>query len=448
MKKRIFIIMLAALLCLSGCGSGSGGSSGEYVCDKENSHAVEADGTTETFKNITVKKSGDGSGDNADFYGTNAAVFAQNGAQLTISDSVISTDGEHANAVFSYGEGTVISISNTQIDTYKSTSGGIMVTGGGTLNAEDLTVTTRSGSSAPIRSDRGGGKINVNGGTYKSYGSGSPAVYSTADINIENAELYSDIAEAVVIEGKNSVTITDSSVTGKNTVHNSDEADVYRNIMIYQSMSGDAAAGKGEFSMTGGTLTSQNGGMFFVTNTVADIVLENVAMNYASDDLLRIEKAGWGNDGSNGGQVNFYAKNQQLEGDVTVDEISVLNMYLENGSSLCGSVSSAGKTYVEIDEGSTWTLTADSSVTALTCGSGCVILNGHTLTVNGTQYAEGTASSGQAIEITMPDSQMPDGEPPAIPDGEMPNGQEPPAKPDGQKPDGEMPDGEPPAKPV
>ena len=413
MQKKIMIPLLATALCFVGCSEASfttenvsevvedstdntstvaiGEDNKTYTCDEGDSHAIEVDGEKESYQNLLVEKTGDSEGDEADFYGSNAAVFAQNGAELTISNAQINTNGKHANALFSYGEGTVINISNSKINTEQSNSGGVMVTGGGTINATNLTVTTRAGSSAPIRSDRGGGQLNVKGGDYKSYGSGSPAVYSTANINVEDATLYADVAEAIVVEGKNSVTITNSDVTGNNTTHNSDKADVYRNVMIYQSMSGDSEEGKGEFTMIGGSLTSKNGGMFFVTNTIADINLENVAMNYATDDLLRIEKAGWGNEGSNGGQVTFSATNQSLKGNITVDDISTLNMYLNDSSSFEGSITSAGKSYIELDNDSTWTLTGDSEVTALTCDKDAINLNGYTLKVNGDVYVEGSS---------------------------------------------------------
>ena len=484
MQRKIIIPLLATALCFGGCSKASFPTenssevveesidntsvvaieedSKTYTCDEGDSHAIEVDGEKKSYQNISVEKTGDSEGDEADFFGSNAAVFAQNGAELTISNAQINTNGKHANAVFSYGEGTVINISDSKINTEQPNSGGVMVTGGGTLNATNLTVTTRAGSSAPIRSDRGGGQLNVEGGDYKSYGSGSPAIYSTADITVEDATLYADVAEAIVVEGKNSVTITNSDVTGNNTIHNSDKADVYRNVMIYQSMSGDSEEGKGEFTMTGGSLTSKNGGMFFVTNTIADINLENVAMNYATDDLLRIEKAGWGNDGSNGGQVTFSTTKQSLEGNITVDDISTLNMYLKDNSSFEGSITAAGKSYIELDNDSTWTLTGDSEVTALTCDEDAINLNGYTLKVNGNVYEEGTAYSGEKIEIIAPASsgmgQMPPegdkGQQP--PEGMVPpkDGKQPPEKPDGMNGGEEPPekfggngDAEPPKKP-
>ncbi len=429
------------------------GTGEQFTATEAGEHAIDADGTSESYSNIGVSKSGDSDeGDSADFYGTNAAVIAQNGGSLDISDSKIDTDAAYANAVFAYGEGSTVNISDSTIETSEHNSGGIMVTGGGTLNADNLHVTTQGGSSAAIRSDRGGGTITANGGSYETNGSGSPAIYSTADITVNDAELISNVAQAIVVEGKNSVTLNNVDAVGNNTVQNSDKTDLLQAVMIYQSMSGDADSGKGTFTMNGGSLTSQNAGMFFVTNTVAEINLNNVKLNYATDDLLRIQSEGWGNEGENGGQVTLNAEDQSLSGIITVDENSNLNMYLKGSSDFNGSIDNSGKVYVELEDGAVWTLTSDSDITGLTCGKDAIRLNGHKLTVNGEEYTEGTESSGEAIETVvyeshgapdMPGGGAPDGEKGNAPDGNAKapdgNGQAPDGKmapPDGQKPNG------------
>ena len=73
-------------------------------------------------------------------------------------------------------EGTTVNISDSTITTNQNNSGGIQTTGGGTTNASNLTVTTSGNSAAAIRSDRGGGTVIVDGGTYTTNGTGSPAV--------------------------------------------------------------------------------------------------------------------------------------------------------------------------------------------------------------------------------------------------------------------------------
>ena len=96
------------------------------------------------------------------------------------------------------------------------------------------------------------------------------------------------------------------------------------------------------------------------------------------------------------------ASSQNIEGDMIVDEVSSLNLYLKDSSSFSGAINSDGESgdvYVEIEDGSTWTLTGDSYITSLTCGAGSINLNGHKLYVNGEDYAEGTASEGEAIVV-------------------------------------------------
>ncbi|MCR5640643.1 MAG: hypothetical protein K6G04_04735 [Lachnospiraceae bacterium] len=428
-----------------------------YESTNDSEHAIEVDGEEATYANIGVTKTGDSDqGDEADFYGDNSAIFSTNGATTTITDSLIETDGTHANAVFSYGEGTVVTIANSVIETNGNCSGGLMTTGGGTMNAENLTILTSGNSSAAIRSDRGGGTVNVTEGYYKTSGTGSPVIYSTADITVSDAYLESTASQAVVVEGQNSVTLNNCEVVGDNNTKNSDHSETYQAVMIYQSMSGDADDGTAAFSMTGGSLENMNGDVFFVTNTQATITLDGVAIANNDTDgvFLRAEAAGWGSEGSNGGQLNLTAKNQTIAGNILVDEVSKLNLYLTDNSSYSGAINpdgAAGEVYVELSDGTTWTLTEDSYITALTCDAGSIQLNGHTLYVNGVAYTEGSASEGSAVEFSqssgggMGDG-MPGGE---MPSGEMPSGE----KPSGEKPSGAMqnaPGGdgsEPPAKP-
>lgn len=163
-----------------------------------------------TGGNVTVTDST--GGDSASFYGVGAAALVTGGT-LTMENAEISTDAEGGAGVFACGSG-VATVKNTVISTKKGTSGGIHVAGGGTLYAENLTVTTEGASSAAIRSDRGGGTMVVNGGSYTASGFGSPVVYVTADISITGATLTATGSEALCLEGKNSVTLTNCTLTG------------------------------------------------------------------------------------------------------------------------------------------------------------------------------------------------------------------------------------------
>lgn len=373
---------------------------------EDSSHAITADGEEISVTNTAVTKTGDSDQeDEADFYGDNAAVFATNGAALSLDEMVIETDGTHANAVFSYGEGTTVNISNSYIETSGNCSGGLMTTGGGTMNADNLTILTSGNSSAAIRSDRGGGTVNVTGGTYTTSGTGSPVIYSTADITVSDAQMESSASQGIVVEGKNSVTLNNVSLTADNNTKNSDKSDYYQAVMIYQSMSGDADEGTSSFTMNGGSLTNANGDVFFVNNTATTIDLTDAQIiNNGDGVFLRAEAAGWGSEGSNGGHVNMTAADQEINGDMVVDEVSELNLYLKDGSVFTGAVNSdgaAGGVYVEIEEGSKWILTGDSYITSLTCGADAIDLNGYTLHVGDETYEAGSESVGEAITFTV-----------------------------------------------
>ncbi|MCR4924245.1 MAG: hypothetical protein K5931_09600 [Lachnospiraceae bacterium] len=448
---------------------------GTYSSDEDGGHAITVDGETAEYSNATVSKTGNSEGDEADFYGENSAIFATNKANLTLSDMDISTDGKHANGVFSYGEGTVINISESTINTKGDCSGGIMTTGGATMNASNLEIHTSGNSSAAIRSDRGGGIVTVTGGNYITDGKGSPAVYSTADITINDASLTSNASEGIVVEGRNSVTLNNVTLSADHNQHNSDKSDIFKGIMIYQSMSGDADTGLSKFTANGGSITNNKGDVFFVNNTATDISLSSVNITNKGDGVfLRAAAAGWGNEGSNGGKVNLTASSQAISGDFVVDDISTLNLYLKEASTFEGAINNDatdGKIYLELDEGSKWILTADSNISSLTCDEDSIDLNGYTLTVDGKTYEEATSSQGEMIEIEISENSGKDGDKPAHMDGngeplggdgsqmpkdmkmkdsgredtQFPKDGERPTPPDGQV--SEKPNGEPPQKP-
>ena len=364
-----------------------------YTSTGDDENALRVDGATVALTDITVEKTGGESSntENGDFYGQNAGLLALNGAQVTITGATVNTSAVNGNGVFSYGEGTVVNISDSVIRTTENNSGGIQTTGGGTTNATNLDVETQGNSAAAIRSDRGGGTVNVDGGTYVTNGTGSPAVYCTADISVIGATLTANASEGVVVEGKNSVSLKDCTVTGNmDNTYNGDSEENIHCIMIYQSMSGDAEVGEAYFSAEGGSITSQSGDMFYITNTDCEITLKDVAFTLANDVFLRVEgnssSRGWGTEGANGGDVTMLTDAQTFEGNILVDEISTLNLTMENGTEFTGAINpdgEGGSVEVSMDESSTWSLTADSYITNFDGDTSQIVSNGYHLYVNG-----------------------------------------------------------------
>jgi len=360
-------------------------SSQTYTSSSEDTSAVFVTNSGKlTLANGTVTTTGNSSStDNSSFYGLNAGVLANQGATLNMSGSTVTTSGIGANGVFSSGTGSTVTLADSTINATGDGGHAVMATLGGTMTVTNVNMTTSGGSASAIATDRGSGTINVSGGTVKTSGNNSAGIYSTGVITAKGTTLISSGAEVAVIEGANSINLTDSNLT-------STKADKW-GVLIYQSMSGDAEGTEGTFTMSGGklTLSALGGPLFYVTNSTANILLKGVEASETSGILLKAGADKWGTSGANGGNAVVTADGQTLTGNVVADEISTVNLTLQNSSTLTGSLNSDKKAKLmdlTLDATSLWNVTADSSLTCLTDASGIsgnnisnINGNGHTV---------------------------------------------------------------------
>ena len=349
-----------------------------------------------TLEDADITKSGDTTNtEESEFYGINAGILVTKASTATIKNINITTSAKGSNAVFSTGEDSKITISNSTITTTGSSSSrGLDATYGGEIIANNVNIKTSGASSATLATDRGEGCVTVTDSKLETNGKGSPLIYSTGLISVTNTKGVANNSQMVVVEGKNSASILNStlSASGAGNRNNVDNAGV----MIYQSASGDASNGTGNFTSKNSILEIlkdskyyQTAPMFFVTNTSAIINLENTNLIFGSNILLNIGKTSeWGNNGSNGGVVTLNAKNQKLAGNILVDSISTLTLNLED-STYEGAINSGNKAKsisVSLDRDSTITLTADSYITSLNDSDSSysnINFNGYKLYVNG-----------------------------------------------------------------
>ena len=371
----------------------------EIVSDEtiENDNFSSSDEDTNTIlinsgnvnmENITITKTGNtNNSDNSSFYGVNSGLLIKDNAILNIKNSYINTDGIGANGIFSNNGNAIID--ECTINTVKDLSGGIMVANNGNITANNLAIKTMGNSSAAIRSDRGGGVIVVEGGLYETNGKGSPAIYSTANITVNNASLQANHSEGIVIEGKNSVSLNNVKLVDTNDTLNG-KSTTYKNIFLYQSMSGDATNGVSNFKAINSNIITNKGDIFYVTNTDADIYLENNAFvnNDSNGYFLRIQKDSWGIDGLNGGIVNVSIDNQSITGNIYVDEISTLNINMNNMSYFEGIINgdnTGSKIELILDKKSKIKLMGDSYITSINDANRAytnIDFNGYKLYVN------------------------------------------------------------------
>ena len=422
-------------------------SNGNYHTDSADVNSILIkNGGALKLANSIIDKRGDTatSGDDADFYGVNSAILVNTNGTLDISNVEINTNSKGSNGIFvtnaeasstssgessqGSGEGgqppeaqggngapdgngggqpgqttvdgtTEATIKNVKITTHSDKSRGLDATYNGIINAENVIINTDGQSCAALATDRGEGQVHVknseiNTGVSKDSGRGSPLIYSTGNITTENTKGTSFVSQIACIEGKNSIELTNCDMTGY-AEGNRQDGDAYVDlggVFIYQSMSGDADVGTSLFSAKNSKLAVaedssvyKEAPMFHVTNTACVIDLENTDLSFGSGTFLEASGQNqWGTVGSNGGSVELNTNNEKIDGNIIVDAISSLNWTMKN-TEFKGAINSTGNAAVNVGDGSTWTLTGDSSVSSLSV-SGTIDYGDYTLTVNGKTY--------------------------------------------------------------
>ena len=388
----------------------------------ENAALVENGGTLKITNGKLQKSGDDTNGDNCNFYGINSILLAVGEkSKAYISNSALASDSEGSNAIFATDSATVYSEKNS-ITTTKGNSRGLDATYGGTIIAADMTIQTAGDHSASLATDRGGGNISVTNSTLNTSGSGSPLIYSTGAIEVSGVTGTAEGSQIAGMEGLNHIKIYDSELSS--TITDKTASDPVANgVIIYQSTSGDADTSTGEraqFQAVDSTLHSkiESGAMFYVTNTSADILLSGTTLDFDSTKakLLQIEgndANNWGRAGSNGADVSFTGLGETLTGDISVDSISSLDLYLLDGTTYTGqilSTANAGSTAdasaatitVNLDQDSTWVVTGDTTVFALNAEDGAQIVDedGKTVSIiaDGTTVVKG--DSDRTVTVT------------------------------------------------
>lgn len=362
---------------------------------------------TLNLTDCTLKKEGDYSssysGDDTSFYGTNSAVYASGSSVfINVSGGTVTTDAKGANAVFAT-DGATITVSDLTIDNSKSVSRGLHCTGGGIINASNVTITTRSETSSTVATDRGGGTVTVTGGTITAKGSKSSVLYSTGTISVDGITGLSEKGPMATVEGANTVIIENSQMTS-----NSDA----RGILLHQSNSGDAEGTKPVCTVTNSTLTTTDSSapLCFVTNVTATLTLTDVTLSVASGRLMSVEYYKRG-EGSTGHLVLQTTKDSwAYTGSVDADNVNNAAVTVGENVTWNGTMDSdnnAVSTAVTVESGAVWNLTGNSYVTTLT-NNGTINTNGYTLsykTLNGSGIISETTGIGEIVNSQSSNSQ-------------------------------------------
>ncbi len=330
--------------------------------DDENAVLVTNKGSLH-MAGAVLSKSGDTSSEeSSSFYGQNAVLAVTSGSTAELTNVEITSEGEGANAIFATGEKTSVLVDTAKIHTKGDSSRGLDATYGGTITASNVDISTVGAHCAALATDRGEGTIEVTGANLSTKGEGSPCIYSTGQITVRDASGNASHAQTLVVEGKNSVDLTDCRLKGAGD----------NGLMLYQSTSGDAQAGTATLSAAASRLTTKSKGpMIYVTNTDAQVTLTDTRLKFPGDTLIRVsgnETNNWGIPGQNGGNLSLTGVHQKLKGKVSCDAISTVRLILTEGSAFTGSLDpehTGRTTSVQLDDSSAWNVTEDSYITFL-----------------------------------------------------------------------------------
>lgn len=176
-----------------------------------------------------------------DYSGSYSVSLTVGEDSTTVIDGTdITASSSGSNGVFATDSGTAL-VNDTSIETMADNSRGLDATYGGTILANKITADTQGGHSAIVATDRGGGSISLADATLSTAGSGSPLLYSTGDIQVNNVSGTSSGSQIAGMEGLNTILIKDSTL--ESTVTGKTASDPIANgIIIYQSTSGGVTA--------------------------------------------------------------------------------------------------------------------------------------------------------------------------------------------------------------
>lgn len=305
-------------------------------------------------------------------------------------------------------------VSDTSLESTGTDENAALVSAGANVTFDNVDITRNSSDS-------------TGGDNSSFYGVGAALLATEGNAYVKGGTVTTDAAGGAGLFAYGDGTVYAADTTIKTTqdtsggIHAAGGGKLYAWDMDVETDGESAAAirsdrGGGTMVVDGGTLTSQNGGVFYTTNTESDITLKDVDITYNNDNeyFLRCtgnnNERGWGESGANGADCDFTAISQDMEGSVIWDTISQLDFYMTDGSNLTGAIiddesfaGNGGDGYcnVYVSDDSTWTVTGDSTVSTLSNAGTIVDDSGKTVTIKGTDgtvYVEGDSDYNITVD--------------------------------------------------
>ena len=346
-----------------------------------------------------IVKTGDATDENSSlFYGVNAAVLSTgNNSLVVMKNGSIDATGYGANAVVATDSGTVY-LANVNIHTNAVTCHGVDSTYAGTIIADGLDIYTEATRSGAVATDNGGGTVSVTNSTIEANGDAAPLVYSTGDIQFNNVSGVATGSQIAVIDNMNTFMAYKSNLTTKFETENGNAFNIYKSTIITGgSMTGERAT----LQLIQSLIVSEigSGTVISVKGNDVDAYIAQTEFQHDTDNIsfMNVGAASTLTGGAaSPSSANVTMAQETVAGDIISDTASTVVVWFTDNTEWTGAAnivdpSADGVTAAEapisfnIDETSTWVVTADSVVTNLNVAKGGQVID----------------ESGKAVSIMM-----------------------------------------------
>ena len=348
---------------------------------EEDKSVIVAQGDTK-IDNDKITKTGDSSSlTESDKKGINSAILVDKKSDFEINNTEITTDGKGASGISATHVQAKVKVKDTSITTSQERSKGILVSNMANLEADNVTIKTTGDKSSGAVTDFRGGNLTIRNSSIETTGAHSSGVYSTGNVVVENTRINTARSSSAVIDGTGKITMTNCDI----------ESGGKRAVYIYYTGANPKESVTGSFSMNGGSLRAKGGPAFYITNTKAEIEIENVNIEAETGVIINVltDKSDLGMENevnsSKGGDAIIIARKQELNGGIEVDSNSTLDLKMTDGSKLKGYINkenSAKNIKLTVEAGCTIELTDDCYVNEADISDGATIIeNGHKIIV-------------------------------------------------------------------
>lgn len=303
-----------------------------------------------------------------------AGVFASSAGKIDLGGGSITTLGDHSAGILGWQQSTVAG-SNLVINTQGNHSHGLNTLSGASIDLSASRITT-TGEGAYGASALNGSNIDVRGSSITTQGKGAHALHasgldSVVRLTDSYVETFGEGSAGVRVERGGWVELSNSHVQAHGVG------------AVGAQLTG------GSLLVNGGSLQARDGAALAIGGQDNDVVIDAAYVGSTTGPAIRLEggaqasiivrngstlSAGEGKgellDLQPGSQLDVVVDNSILHGNLTVTDSSLVNVRLQNGTRLTGSMN--GVEQLQLDSSGRWDINGDSQVKSLVLDGGLI----------------------------------------------------------------------------